>query len=177
MAIAMLSGCNPAVLKYQLDPEINNLDRLSQSAKIVALKITDNRVTDPADNSNQKIISGPKDETKLLQDKLIALLKQNGYKIISKPLLADVAFELEITTLKLTIESSTFKSVIRGNSEIKLITNKHSQQWSKIYRATREQEVANPANDLDATGVINQMLTKQLSSIFSDPDLKDFISK
>ncbi len=176
-AMAILSGCNPAILKYQLDPEINNLDRLAQDAKIVALKVTDSRVNNSANTSNQNAIAGPDNETKQLQDKLITLLKQNGYKIISKPLLADVAFELEITKLTLTIESSTFKSVIRGNSEIKLTANKHSLQWSKIYRATRQQEVANPANDLDATGVINQMLTKQLSGIFSDPDLKGFISK
>ncbi len=175
-AMILLSGCNPATLKYQLDPEFTHLDELSEKAKIVALKVVDARSTATPDNANQKAVSGPTNEAKVLQDKLISLLKKNGYKIISKPLLADIAFEIEITKLQLSIESSTFKSIIRGSSEIKLTANKHGQQWSKIFRATREQEVANPANDLDATGVVNQMLSKQFTSIFSDQSLVAFLA-
>ena len=175
--IFMVAACNPAMLKYQLDPEITHLNQLVGSAKIVALKVIDTRTDNSGDNADQKVISGPAEEAKLLQRKLTDFLKNGGYKIISKPLLADVAFEIEITSLELTIESSAFKSIIRGTSEIKLSANVHSQQWSKIYRATRQQEVANPANDIDATGVINQMLTKQFSNMFADSSLQEFLAK
>lgn len=175
--VVMLSGCNTATLKYQLDPEINHLGKLAGNTKIVAVSVTDARKVIASPNSNQALVSGPDNEAKVLKDKLTSILKQNGYKIINKPLLADVAFSIEILTLELTIESATFKSTIRGKSELKLTVNKHSQHWSKIYKASREQEVANPANNLDATGVMNQMLTKQLSTAFSDPSLRDFILK
>ncbi len=177
IAILIISACNPALLTYQLDPEIPHLNQLAGDAKIVALKVIDARTDSASDNSGQKTISGPTEEAKLLQRKLMELLKNNGYKIINKTLLADVAFEIEITNLELTIESSTFKSIIRGKSEIKLTANRHSQQWSKIFRATRQQEVANPANNLDATGVMNQMLTKQFSNMFDDDSLRDFLAK
>lgn len=175
--ILIISACNPAMLKYQLDPEISQLNQLAGNAKIVALKVIDSRKDSSLNNTDEKMIAGPVEEAKQLQRKLIDLLKENGYKIISKPLLADIAFEIEITNLELTIESSTFKSIIRGKSELKLTANRHSQQWSKIYRATRQQEVANPANDLDATGVVNQMLTKQFSTMFIDESLQAFLAK
>ena len=175
--ILIISGCNPATLKYQLDPEISYLNQLPDETKIVALKVIDARTATSPDNTEQHLVSGPSDEAKILQDKFITQLKQNGLKIISKPLLADIAFEIEIVHLALTLESSTFKSVIRGKSEIKLTANKQGATWSKIFRATREQEVANPANDLDVTGVINQMLTKQFSRIFTDQTLTEFLAK
>lgn len=175
--IIVISACNPAALKYQLDPEIAYLNQLSEETKIVALKVIDARTAISPDNTKQNIISGPGDEAKILQDKLITQLKQNGFKIISKPLLADIAFEIEITQLALTMETSTFKSIIRGKSEIKLTASKQGTKWSKVFRATREQEVANPANDLDVTGVINQMLTKQFSNIFTDQSLTEFLTE
>jgi len=173
----LLSGCNPAILQYQLDPEITHLDQLPEETKIVALKVVDARVAHESNENNQNIVTGPTDEIKVIEKKLTDFLKQAGYKIISKPLLADLSFEIEINTLQLSLESSTFKSTIGGKSEIKLTVNKRGEQWSKIFRATREQEVANPVNDLDVTGVVNQMLTKQFSSMFSDQSLKDFFSK
>jgi len=176
VSVLILSACNPATLKYQLDPDIGGLDSLPNSIKIVAVKVTDVRKA-PSNIGELLAVSGPTDEAKVLQGKLISLLKQRGYKIISKPLLADLAFNLEIMTLTLTVEEMTFKSIIRGKSEIKMTVNKHSQQWSKIFRATREQEVANPTNNLDVTGVMNQMLTKQLSSAFSDSTLEEFVKR
>jgi len=174
--LLILSGCNPATLKYQLDPDIESLNILPDTIKIVAVKVTDLR--EDADlTSKQLPVLGPNDEAKVLQEKLTALLKQRGYKIISKPLLADLAFNLEIKTLALTIEELTFKSIIKGKSEIKITVNKHSEQWSKIFRATSMQEVANPINNLDVTGVINKMLTKQFSEAFSDTALEEFIKK
>jgi len=170
----LLSACNPSTLKYQLDPDIDNLDILPEKVKIVAVKVIDLREK-VTDTGKQKTISGPNDEAKVLQEKLMTLLKQRGYKIISKPLLADVAFNIEIMALKLTVEELTFKSIVRGKSEIKMTVNKRSQQWSKIFRATSMQEVGNPTNNLDVTGVMNKMLTKQLSSVFSDPTLEEFV--
>ena len=172
----MLSACNPSTLKYQLDPDIDNLDILPTNIKIVAVKVTDLREKS-AGIDKPVTVSGPENEAKALQDKLIALLKQRGYKIISKPLLADVAFNVEIMALNLTVEELTFKSIVRGKSEIKITVNKHSKKWSKIFRASSMQEVGNPTNNLDVTGVMNRMLTKQFSSVFSDSDLKEFVKK
>lgn len=175
----LITGCNTAVLKYQLDPGIDNMDSIPKNLSIVAMKVIDSRdkTIKNNDNSKQLVVAYSDNEAKLLQDKLVALLKQEGYKIISNPLLADVAFELKIMRLDLTVESATFKSVIEGHNELKFTAIKRGEQWSKIYRGSRKQEVANPTNNLDVTGVMNQMLTKQLSNMFSDQALKKFISK
>ena len=172
-----LSGCNPDILKYQLDPGIDQLNGLAENAKIVALSVKDNRPVSSNQSSSIKSILGPNDEANVLRGKLVALLKQGGYKIINNPLLADISFEIQINKLELNIESSTFKSTIRGNSEFKFSVRKNGEDWAKVYRATREQEVANPVNELDATGVMNQMLTRLLSNAFSDASLKEFIQK
>jgi len=174
----VMTGCTPALLKYQLDPGFDAVKEAAGTAKIVAVSVVDLRKNNERSTLNGKIaINGIEADAKVLQAKLIEKLKRENYKIISKPLLADIAFEIEINKLSLLIESGTFKSVIQGQSEFKLTVNKHSERWSKIFRATRTQEVANPANNLDATGVINQMLTKQLATAFSDPALADFVSK
>ncbi len=174
ISIAMI-GCQQMPLKYQLDPEIVNLDELASKAKMVALKVSDSRK--PLNNDQSQLISGPINEAKLLQDKLINQLKTKKYKIINNILLADLAIHLEIIQLNLTIKKTTFKSIIYGKSEIKITVNKKNQQWSKIKKATRTQEVANPANNIDATGVLNQMLSQQLSSLFADKSLLEFVKK
>ena len=171
-------ACAPIALKYELDPEIPNFKNIAPNAKVVYLKVVDSRIkSEPESKSDIKYIPGPKDETLILQKKLTTLLKSNNYKIINKRLLADIAFELKINTLKLGVEKNAFKSVIKGISELQLTVNRQSKQWSKTFKATKTQEVANPVNNLDVTGVMNQMLTTQLSTAFSDSQLAEFLSQ
>ena len=84
---------------------------------------------------------------------------------------------MDIDELALSIQASTFKSTIKASSVFTLTIRRNGEQWSKIFRAARTQEVANPVNQNDATGVMNQLLSKQLSNAFSDPALMQFLSK
>ncbi|MCF6193715.1 MAG: YajG family lipoprotein, partial [Kangiellaceae bacterium] len=108
------------------------------------------------------------------QKQLITKLKNYGYKIINKPLLADMAFELVINKLELAVDKSMLKSLIRGNSKITLTLRKHSAHISKIFSATKTQEVANPANNADVSGVVNQMLSSLFANMFSDQQMVEF---
>jgi len=175
-SLLVLTACSSTPLKYQLDPEINNLNQFNPSIKIVAVSVIDARSTESGGTTRGAAISGPKDEATILTKSLISILKDNGMKIISKPLLADLSIKMEINKFNVKLKEETFKSIITANSKLTVTLHKHSQQWSKIVKASRVQEVANPVNSLDVTGVMTQMLSKQLSGIFSDPQLKQFVN-
>jgi len=103
-------------------------------------------------------------------------LKDNQFKIINRVLLADIGLEIKIIDLKLSITSEFFKSKLIGKSVLEIIIHKKSERWSKTYNTSRTQDVANPVDEFDATGVMNQMLSKQFNNIFTDKELIDFIS-
>jgi len=175
-AVLSITGCSSQTLKYRLDPDFGSLQEVAGQSKIVAVKVTDSRTTAQA-QSNKTIISSTADEAKVLKDGLTKQLKELEYKIINNPLLADLAVTLDLKTLSLDLEASTFKSTLKAESSFTLTIRKNRQEWTKIFRSGRTQEVANPVNDNDATGVINQLLSKQLSSAFSDPALMEFLAK
>ncbi len=175
-SMLMISGCNPDLLKYKLDPDFGSLEQLAGQAEVVGVKITDKRVDKPIAAGDIKLAPF-EDEAKVLENRLIAQLKELDYKIISKPLLADLAVMMDINELSLLVTESTFKSTIKANSVLTITIRRNGEQWSKIFRNARSQEVANPVNENDATGVINQLLSKQLSNAFSDPALMEFLAK
>ena len=172
VALVGLMGCSPASLSYRLDPEVNNVQRLSNHAKLVSVSVTDNR-QQKATAAEQDIIiaSGPEDEAKVLRTLLIDNFKKNNFKIINNPLLADLSIEIQIEQLEARINKSMFKSEVKVSSHLRLKAKKQSQSLEKLFKMNRNQEVANPPNELDVTGVVNQLLSNQLSSIFADPAL------
>lgn len=176
LTVALLSGCNPQTLKYRLDPDFSALSEVARNVELVAVDVTDNRKRNST-SSEQSIQSESTDEAALLKKGLIDQLKELDFKIINNPLLADLAVIMEINQLGLNIDESIFKSTLKASSQLTLTIRKNGQEWSKIFRSSRDQEVANPVNNNDATGVINYLISKQLSAAFTDPALMEFLAK
>ncbi len=175
-SIFILTACNPDLLKYKLDPDFGSLEQLAGKSEIVAVQVSDKRTKKPIPTGDIKL-APMEDEATILNKRLIEQLKDLDYKIINKPLLADLAIMMDINELTVGIQESTFKSTVKANSVFTLTIRRNGEKWRKIFRAARTQEVANPVNQNDATGVINQLLSKQLSNAFSDPALMEFLSK
>ena len=167
-----LFACNSAPLRYTLDPEFSYLQELGRGIKIVSVSVIDKR-----QNTASETVVDPDNVANKLQDQLIQKLKDKGYKIINKPLLADIAYEMVINELDMAVDKSMLKSLIRGNSKITLTLRKHSNYITKIFSATKTQEVANPANSIDVTGVANQMLSSLFANMFSDQQIVEFSEK
>jgi uncharacterized lipoprotein YajG len=173
--IVVLAGCSPIGLKYRLDFDFGDISNSVGPVKIVAVDIIDSRSL-TAVSKSEMIVAGPENETAVIRKLLVERFKAEGIKIISKPLLADLAFQIDINQLQVLIESGTFKSEFRAMSEFQVTVKKQGQKWSKIFRASRNQEVANPANENEATGLINQLLSEQFNKVFSDQGLQKFVN-
>ena len=172
----MTTACSKSQLHYELDPEIGDFPEAMSNFKIVALKITDN--TKPSSNSlnsNQIRISPKDNQLAQIQNKLMRKLKEMNYKIISNPLLADVAIDIKFHEVELMLEKSLLKGKFTGNTHLELTISRKSKVWSKIFKATKTQEVAYPADSTDATGIINQLISEQLTKGFSDTGLEKFL--
>ncbi len=170
--ILFSSGCTTTSLKYHFDPEITQLEQLSAHAKVVAITVEDKRSaqTTSKDENIQHIPHNP-DDAKTLKNKLIANMKQNNFKIIGNALLADLSFNLQIEQFDVSVNKSFFKSEVMVKSQLRVIARHQGNKYEKIYTMKRQQEVANPATELDVTGVVNQLLSQQLSIILSDKSL------
>ena len=171
----LLTACSPTKLNYQIDPDFSKLAPLVKGNEIIFVSVSDNRIASNTSIQNSLIKADIPDKD-ALKTKLTQYLKDNQHKIINRVLLADLGLEIKIQSLELLLESGTFKSKLSAKSTLEIIIHKKSNQWSKVYKASRVQEVATPVNNLDTTGVINQMLTKQFESIFTDAELSNFIS-
>lgn len=171
--LALLSACQSQPLRYQLDPEFNSI--MGQNSKIIALKIKDNRSSESSKTTNNLHISGPKNIELSLQQKITTQIKQSGHKIINNPLLADYAIELKVNRLDIIALPSTFKSTLIAKNEFQLTINQQGKQWTKIFKGSKSQDVVNPVSSSDATGVINQLLSQQLTKAFSSESLKQFL--
>ncbi len=168
-------GCSSSKLTYQIDPDFSQLSSAIESKEIVYVEVTDNRVAG-ADATSLTVVEADTPDAQALKVKLTTFLKENQFKIISRVLLADIGLEIKIIDLKLSLTSGVFKSKLTGKSELEIIIHKKSKRWSKTYKTSRSQDVANPVNEFDTTGVMNQMLSKQFNNIFTDKELLDFIS-
>ena len=174
----VLSACTHAQLSYQLDPELNNFPPPVANTKLIAFDLIDKTSTNQSISGKESVyVVSDRQQFSPLSQKFINRLKALDYKIISNPLLADIAITIEISQLDLLLEKGIFKSKFNAYSQIKFTINKKSEPWSKIYKANKTQEVANPATNLDATGIINQLLSEQLEKGFSDPSLLKFLKK
>ncbi len=171
-----LTACSPKTLYYKLDPDFGNINESIQAAELVALQIIDKRKP-PSLQADQMSVKGPEQEIKHLRTLLTERFKSENKKIISKPLLADLAFLIEINQLEVILSPGTFKSEFSAASNFQLTVTKKGATWSKIFRASRSQEVANPVNSNEATGLINQLLSEQFNKAFSDPGLKQLIEQ
>ena len=171
-----LTACSPAKLNYQIDPDFSHLDSLIHGNEIIFVSVSDKRTSSNTSIQNSVIKANIPDND-ALKTKLTQYLKDNQYKLINRILLADLGIEIKIHSLNLLLEKGTFKSKLLAKSTFEVIIHKKNNHWSKIFKASRIQEIASPANNLDTTGVINQMLSKQFKIIFTDVELSTFISK
>lgn len=174
-ALFLLTACTtPTTLTYHLDPEIAELDKLSPLAKVIAISVTDKRPAQtPSNNKNIIIINNNPDDAAILKEKLITQLKKNNFQIISNPLLADVSIAIQIEQLAIKILKSFLKSKISVRNQLRVTTYKQGQKLTKRYRMNRQQEIMNPPSERDITGIVNLLLSKQLSAILTDPSLID----
>jgi|GEM_PF-3182194 len=172
LTFVILSGCTPATLNYRLDPDVGDLQSLAGQAKQIAFMVVDKR-TDQTQASTDSLIfvAGPDNEAAALKRKIIDSLMKNNFKIISNPLLADLSIELTIEQLNAQVEKSMFKSNVKVTSHLRVKAKKQENSFERLYKSNRSQEVANPANETDVTGVVNQLLSQQLGQIFADPEL------
>ncbi len=177
LSLSLLS-CSSKTPSYNLDPEFSLLHEQNDKYSIVAVKVFDNRKkTVEKTGKKQTTLSSTHNDAEVLQEKFIRRLKQQDYKIINKPLLADIAYEISLNQLNITLEKGFLKSNFIATSEIKLTVRRNSETWSKVFRSSKTQEVANPTTDGDASGIINQLLSQQLISAFSDSSLAKFLSE
>jgi len=167
LLILMMVACSTAPLNYKIDPEIKNINQFVDPSSMIALSVIDNRAL--TTNQQSSLISGPENEADVIKSKLIEILKQNNFKIISNLLLADIALELHIEQFDVNIESDLFKSKIKVESQLSLQAKKNGASFNKLFKMNRSQELANPVNSNEVTGIVNQLLSKQLSTIWSDP--------
>jgi len=168
----LLLACSTEKLKYSIDPEIANIGQLAGKAKLVSLSVT-NQTPDTIEGLKKDLIiaSGPKEPAKALREKILDQLKANNFKIINNPLLADLSLSFTVESLYATVDTGMFKSEINAISHLRVKVKKQGKTFEKVYRNSRKQEVANPANELDVTGIVNQVLSQQMSAIFTDPKL------
>ncbi len=177
LCFASLLACGSASIKYQMDPDLTGIKQLSKRGASVYLNINDSRTSPAEFPIDFSPVDGPQQTTKVLRDIILKQLKLNGFKIINNPLLADLSIDVDILTLKLGMKPSMFDSVFLAKSAVKLTLKRQDEQWAKIYKVSREQTVANPATDADATGIMNQVLTEQFQRFFNDPSLIEFANK
>ncbi len=169
-------GCSSSKLIYQIDPDFSRVAPALENKEIIYVEVIDNR-TEGTHNATLTSITADMSDSKALKTKLTQFLKDKQFRMINRVLLADLGLEIRIIDLKLILDSGVFKSKITGSSELEIIIHKKSERWSKTFKVSRSQDVANPVNEFDATGIMNQMLSKQFNNIFSDRELINFISK
>lgn len=164
-------ACTPSKLVYKVDPEIKLASEYKQNASLVSIKVADNRTRVSESKDKEISIIGPQNLANQLKQKLITRFQKEGFKIITNPLLADLSIQLEIEKLDVAVESELVKAKISANSHLRLKAAKKSKPLEKLFKMSRTQEVAIPVNDTEVTGLVNQLLSKQLSGIFADADL------
>lgn len=174
-----LSGCAVGKLNYQIDPEIASVSQLAEQVSIIAVSVTDNRTATGNTNSTKNLVyaDGPADAADALKSRLLEHFRNSRLKIISNPLLADLAIEISIEKLEAKVISNFYKSEIHAVSQIRLKANKKRIPYEKIFQATRSQSVSKPATSNEVTGVINQLLSEQISKILNDPGLLELAAK
>ena len=92
-------ACTPNKLIYKVDPEIKLASDYKQNASLVSIKVSDNRMVKSVTSNEEISVVGPNDLADELKQKLITRFQQEGFKIITNPLLADLAIQLEIEKL------------------------------------------------------------------------------
>lgn len=168
----LLSACAQNALRYQVDPEITLSQQLKKLSPMIAISVEDKRLASNDSLGSDTIrISGPENEAQKLKRQLVNAFKNNQYRIISNPLLADLAIQLQINELSVKVKNDLFKSDINIATRFHMLATRQGKKLDKSFSQTLTQEVANPVNDNDVTGVVNQLLSKILSDIIADPEL------
>jgi len=165
----LLIACQPQFIQYRLGPDYSPLARLSPKQPLMALKVVDKRGT-PSDPMTSGVKTQPRTELGDTLDQLIKqAAKENGIRLISNPLLADIALTLEIESFEVIVETGTLKSRIIVKAQTNMVLAKKSTSHSKRFITSRRQEVANPVTEKEVSGLVNQTLSEQFALMMQDP--------
>ncbi|WP_196140547.1 YajG family lipoprotein [Aliikangiella sp. G2MR2-5] len=173
-AISLLS-CTTGQLAYRIDPEIKSMSKLSEHTPIVAVQVRDKR--ESTYYTGEEYAKGPGNESEQLKQNIISQLQKQGFKLITDPLLADLSLTFEIEQLSAKVSKDLFKARIDVDSHIRLKAKRKGTPLEKLFKSNRFQEVAIPVNSNDVTGLINQVLSTQLTAIFDDRELQALAQK
>ncbi|MDQ7048478.1 MAG: hypothetical protein Q9M92_02630 [Enterobacterales bacterium] len=91
LLLLSLVACGAASIKYHMDPDLSGLEQLSKRGSNIYLKVIDSRPSSPKYPIDYSEVKGPPQIPEVLRQRLLTQLKKSGYKIISKPLLADLS--------------------------------------------------------------------------------------
>lgn len=178
ISLFALAACSTTQLSYKIDPEISGLDKLSKQVKMVSVSVIDKQVSEKlVDAEKIEPVGGFDNVANVLKQSLIEHFKNNQFKIISNPLLADLGVELQIKILTVQVKSNLLTSEIQITSHLLLKAQKHSKSFKKLYKSEMMQELVNPISSNQITGLVNQLLSKQLSNILSSPKLINFANQ
>lgn len=173
----LISGCGATKLAYQVSPEIKSVEQISSNASLIYIAVVEKRAALPVLEKDQDFAEANGDDLKTLKDAIINRFTKEKMKIISDPLLADLALTFEVEQLNTKITSELFKAKLEATVHTRLKASRKGNNLEKVYKTKRDQEVAIPVNNNDVTGILNQALSAQLSKIFTDPQLIQLTKK
>ena len=175
--LTALAGCNSTKLAYKISPEIRTGEQLKVATPLVAINVVDKRKKLAGLADKQSYIPAQTDEAKSLKKVILDRLTAEKFKITTDNFLADISLTFEIENLNTKMSSSLLKAELESTIHIRLKANRKGEKLEKLFKISRTQEVAQPVNNNDASGILNQALSAQLSSIFEDPQLLELARK
>ncbi len=170
LLVLTITACSKPALIYKLSPEIQSTTSLQQNIKLISVSVVDKRAPQ-AKHNDLTFAKSDTNEAAALRKIVIEKLTQDGFKIISDPLLADLSLKFELEKLHTSIDSGILKANLESVVWLKLKAARKGHNLTKLFKTSRSQEVAIPVNSNDITGLTNQALSAQLSKLFSDPEL------
>lgn len=172
--LLVMTGCQTANLTYRVNPDLSPLQQLQSQAEMIAINVVD-KTESTAQNSNS--LRTEKPITESIQEQLKKAATAAGMKLIANPLLADLGLTLEIEVFDVSLNASTFSSEMKVKSQLNLQLQKKSRSYQKRFISSRTQEVANPVNNNDITGIVNQILSEQFAAALNDSDIQQFVQQ
>jgi len=170
----VISGCFNTTTRYRPEPQIQTTNWLKQHANMIAIKVTkpENISVEHLKNQEGTLnIAPPTDLAKTIQEQLQSHYKEQGFKIIGKPLLADLAYEIEIEKFDITLHPGLLTTIVKLDITLMVTVRKHSKMLQNRYKGGYEQEMVNPVTTEDLSPWVNQKLGELLSKILAKQDL------
>jgi uncharacterized lipoprotein YajG len=168
-----LSCCAQNQLVYHIAPELESVKWLLNNKSLIFIDVVDIK-KNKATLLNE--IKGSQPDAKAIKKELIRTLKKHHFKVINRSLLADIGIKIVIKELYLKLDPGVLKSQLEAESRLEFVINQKSNVWRKTFYSKRKQAFANPVTDLEASGMINQVLSELFTQALNEPSLKIFLT-